>query len=266
MAIRRPPTTFSDTISTTDIADDAISGDKLANDIAISTTGNIATTGSGTLTVAGASTFTGDVTLPSKYVVCTKIFNFWDHGVHAGIVGNNTGVTVVSTSVGNATFANSIYTFTCNVRYNIEDASLTDRGDFAMGAWLQNADGSKKYRFGYYNDGSSGTNWVIRHGSMTSVLGNYWLADTDGGKVGTSSAYDWNQFEFSATEVSGNRSTGETQGNVASTFSASEALTLKVVLGSHSAGINYNSSNTTGITNSRSLSFYCIKEYTQVGS
>ena len=61
MAIRRPPTTFSDTISTADIADDAISGDKLANDIAISTTGNIATTGSGTLTVAGASTFSGGI-------------------------------------------------------------------------------------------------------------------------------------------------------------------------------------------------------------
>ena len=67
MAIRRPPTTFSDTISTADIADDAITGGKLANDIGISTTGNIATTGSGTLAVAGASTFTGDVTLPSKY-------------------------------------------------------------------------------------------------------------------------------------------------------------------------------------------------------
>ena len=63
MAIRRPPTTFSDTISTADIADDAITtakvaddqitGALLANDIAISTTGNIATTGSGTLTVAG---------------------------------------------------------------------------------------------------------------------------------------------------------------------------------------------------------------------
>ena len=59
MAIRRPPTTFSDTISTADIADDAITGGKLANDIAISTTGNIATTGSGTLTVAGTSTLTG---------------------------------------------------------------------------------------------------------------------------------------------------------------------------------------------------------------
>lgn len=50
MAIRRPPTTFSDTISTADIADDAITGGKLANDISISTTGNIATTGSGVIT------------------------------------------------------------------------------------------------------------------------------------------------------------------------------------------------------------------------
>lgn len=69
MAIRRPPTTFSDTISTTDIADDAISGDKLANDIAISTTGNIATTGSGTLTVAGNSTLSGTNNLGSNPTV-----------------------------------------------------------------------------------------------------------------------------------------------------------------------------------------------------
>ena len=61
MAIRRPPTTFSDTISTADIADDAITGGKLANDIAISTTGNIATTGSGTLTSAGAFTASGGI-------------------------------------------------------------------------------------------------------------------------------------------------------------------------------------------------------------
>ena len=66
MAIRRPPTTFSDTISTTDIADDAITGGKLANDIAISTTGNIATTGSGALTVAGNTTLSGTNNLGSN--------------------------------------------------------------------------------------------------------------------------------------------------------------------------------------------------------
>ena len=66
MAIRRPPTTFSDTISTADIADDAITGGKLANDIAISTTGNIATTGSGALTVAGNTTLSGTNNLGSN--------------------------------------------------------------------------------------------------------------------------------------------------------------------------------------------------------
>ena len=69
MAIRRPPTTFSDTISTADIADDAITGGKLANDIAISTTGNIATTGSGTLTVAGNTTLSGTNNLGSNPTV-----------------------------------------------------------------------------------------------------------------------------------------------------------------------------------------------------
>ena len=44
MAIRRTLAEFSDDIATADIADDAITGGKLANDIAISTTGNIATT------------------------------------------------------------------------------------------------------------------------------------------------------------------------------------------------------------------------------
>ena len=45
MAIRRTLAEFSDDIATADIADDAVTGDKLANDIAISTTGAITTTG-----------------------------------------------------------------------------------------------------------------------------------------------------------------------------------------------------------------------------
>ena len=79
MAIRRPPTTFSDTISTADIADDAITtakvaddqitGALLANDIGISTTGNIVTTGSGALTVAGNTTLSGTNNLGSNPTV-----------------------------------------------------------------------------------------------------------------------------------------------------------------------------------------------------
>ena len=59
MAIRRPPTTFSDSIT----------GADLASDIAISTTGNIATTGSGTLTVAGNTTLSGTNNLGSNPTV-----------------------------------------------------------------------------------------------------------------------------------------------------------------------------------------------------
>ena len=68
MAIRRTIAEFSDDIATADIADDAITGGKLANDIAISTTGNIATTGSGTLAVAGTSTLSAGLTVDGATV------------------------------------------------------------------------------------------------------------------------------------------------------------------------------------------------------
>ena len=45
------------------LADDAVGTAELANDVTISTSGNIATTGSGTLTVAGISTLTGAQTM-----------------------------------------------------------------------------------------------------------------------------------------------------------------------------------------------------------
>ena len=49
--------------TTAKIADDVISGGKLTNDIAISTTGNIATTGSGSITAGGTLTATGATNL-----------------------------------------------------------------------------------------------------------------------------------------------------------------------------------------------------------
>ena len=91
MAIRRPPTTFSDTISTGDIADDAISGDKLANDIAISTTGNIATTGSGTLTVAGNTTLSGTNNLGSNPTITLGSNTTFPAGHILQVVSNNIG-------------------------------------------------------------------------------------------------------------------------------------------------------------------------------
>ena len=114
MAIRRPPTTFSDTISTADIADDAISGDKLANDIAISTTGNIATTGSGTLTVAGNTTLSGTnnlgsnptITLGSNATFPTKSANTGNNagGGHVLQVQQKVKKDVFSTGSVNDTF------------------------------------------------------------------------------------------------------------------------------------------------------------------
>ena len=46
-----------------DIRADAIGTAEIANDVTISTSGNIATTGSGTLTVAGTSALNGDVSM-----------------------------------------------------------------------------------------------------------------------------------------------------------------------------------------------------------
>ena len=114
MAIRRPPTTFSDTISTADIADDAITGGKLANDIAISTTGNIATTGSGTLTVAGNTTLSGtnnlgsnptltlgsNATFPAGHVINTaKVFANSTHSNTNSSISATTGYTGLTVSL-----------------------------------------------------------------------------------------------------------------------------------------------------------------------
>ena len=50
-------------VTASELADDVISGGKLTNDVAISTTGNIATTGSGSITAAGTLTAAGATNL-----------------------------------------------------------------------------------------------------------------------------------------------------------------------------------------------------------
>ena len=50
-----------DAVTNAKIGADAVSTTEIANDASISTSGNITTTGSGTLTVAGASTFSGGI-------------------------------------------------------------------------------------------------------------------------------------------------------------------------------------------------------------
>ena len=55
-----------------DIRADAIGTAEIANDVTISTSGNIATTGSGTLTVAGTSALNGDVSMATNKKIKQK--------------------------------------------------------------------------------------------------------------------------------------------------------------------------------------------------
>jgi len=77
-----------------DIADDAITGAKFANDIAISTTGNIATTGSGTITSAGnLKVDTIKDVSGTKTLVTQDGSNWaWGTGVPTGTVVGHTAI------------------------------------------------------------------------------------------------------------------------------------------------------------------------------
>ena len=102
MAIRRPPTTFSDSIT----------GADLASDIAISTTGNIATTGSGALSVAGNSTLSGTnnlgsnptITLGSNATFPTKVTDrdYWYPIAESGSTAERIGVYLGSGTLDNS--------------------------------------------------------------------------------------------------------------------------------------------------------------------
>ena len=87
----------ADTLEAGDIADDAIGTAELANDVTISTSGNIATTGSGTLSVAGTSTLTGNVTAAGTHAVTGN-----------ATVGGTLGVTGNATASGNLTVTGDI--------------------------------------------------------------------------------------------------------------------------------------------------------------
>ena len=156
MAIRRPPTTFSDTISTADIADDAITGGKLANDIAISTTGNIATTGSGTLTSAGAFTASGgiansgtitagtlgsSVVIPTSLSACVKLY----HNAFSG---------VTSASI-DGYYDDTKYAYYELHLKNVRKASSSGTEEFFMRA---NVGGSAHVQNDYWNCGNSNAN------------------------------------------------------------------------------------------------------------
>ena len=110
----------ADTLEAGDIADDAIGTAELANDVTISTSGNIATTGSGTLSVAGTSTLTGNVTAAGTHAVTGN-----------ATVGGTLGVTGNATASGNLTVTGDIVPSSPlshrNVIYN-GDCRVAQRG------------------------------------------------------------------------------------------------------------------------------------------
>lgn len=128
-------------ISTSIIADDAVSTDQIANNASISTSGNIATTGSGTLTSAGAFTASGGIanagtitagTLGSSVVVPASI--------GASLVLLNT--TTISSPVGDVQFNNTLITTTYNYYVVVMQGLSASADNFDFFAYLSNDNGS----------------------------------------------------------------------------------------------------------------------------
>jgi len=84
----------------TSITDDAITGGKLANDIAISTTGNIATTSSGTITSAGLVTAPSLVLTPGSAPATTEGAIYYDSTSDKVNVWNGTAWEQISNLIG----------------------------------------------------------------------------------------------------------------------------------------------------------------------
>ena len=207
----------------------------------------------------GAGTFNG--TIGTNYQVPRKIYPFYHRQYAEGLGADLTEV--LSYQFGSAVGTNSFYTLSCSLWINNEDQSNSERGDFTACAYLQNGDASKKYRFGFYKNNAGNDNFRLTN-NMATVAAGFVLSDTDGGIYGENA---WNGSYWAYSDVIGTASAtnSELTSPSASTFSSSEALTLKVFLGSAGGGVNYNVSQDSGNRTSRNFSFYCIKEYSSLG-
>ena len=84
-------------VGTDEIADGTVTNTELANDISISTTGNIATTGSGTITSAGLITATGSVAVGGTGAANT--LDDYEEGTWtANLIGSTTNPSTAATS------------------------------------------------------------------------------------------------------------------------------------------------------------------------
>lgn len=206
----------------------------------------------------GAVTLGSAVTIGSNYQVPRKIYPFY-HKAYTEGLGNNL-TEVLSYQFGSAVQANAFYTLSCSIWCNWEAQTNSDATDTAIAAYIQNGDASKIYRFGYYKSNSGNDN-IRLGGNASTISAGYFLSDSDGGIYVNNS---WNGMYYTYSDVSGGNSTSELSAPGASGFSAGEALTLKVFMGSQN-NMNYNISRDETSYGSRNFSFYCIKEYSALG-
>ena len=198
MAIRRPPTTFSDSIT----------GADLASDIAISTTGNIATTGSGALSVAGNSTLSGtnnlgsnptvtlgsNATFPAGMIIKKSLITYAEMGASA-IETNSTSYT--DTGVGGS-FTVKTDSSSSYLKFIVEQgmsqvnaANITGETDFCLTASnnTSHSDGNSLYGSLSYKNYTryGGGAWYGRYSSsaifnvgtrVTTNLTSYSAGDT----------------------------------------------------------------------------------------
>ena len=134
------------------IADDAITGGKLANDIAISTTGNIATTGTGTITAGGAATLNDGLkqpaskavtgTLAAKQMLTADAYSLTgdltvNSEVKMGSIASDTDVVLMSDS----TSANRTVTGTGTLEIgSVSSSTQTQESNVIAGGLTANAD------------------------------------------------------------------------------------------------------------------------------
>ena len=163
-------------------SDSTITGSKLASNIAISTSGNIATTGSGTLSVAGTSTLTGNTTVSGT----------------AAITGN--------TTVGGTLTSTGKITSTAGITFGSDTAAANVLDDYEEGTFTATSDNSVTFHsyqnlLGYTKIGREvtirGQLRISSSGSGAVVVNNLPFASQTGSQVsqysfGAVRLYEWN--------------------------------------------------------------------------
>jgi len=116
-------------------SDATVTGNKLASNIGISTTGNIATTGSGTLSVAGTSTLTGNTT------VAGTLTNTGLITASSGIAIGGTGAVNTLDDYEEGTWTPTVTAGGSSMSYSVQHGNYTKIGDICYAQFYLAANG-----------------------------------------------------------------------------------------------------------------------------